>query len=107
METDKALSMLGICRRAGKLSCGHDAIKHGRARLCLLSSDASPRLSAEFSRAASCEGRSVPVIKTPYTMEQIGRATSLRSAVLTVDDEGLASRINDLLINDSDGGAVL
>ena len=111
METDKTLSMLGICRRAGKLSCGHDAaesaIKHGRARLCLLSSDASPRLSAEFSRAASCEGRSVPVIKTPYTMEQIGRATSLRSAVLTVDDEGLASRINDLLINDSDGGAVL
>ena len=109
METDKALSMLGICRRAGKLSCGHDAaesaIKHGRASL--LSSDASPRLSAEFSRAASCEGRSVPVIKTPYTMEQIGRATSLRSAVLTVDDEGLASRINDLLINDSDGGAVL
>ena len=88
MENDKALSMLGICRRAGKLSCGHDAaqtaIKHGHARLCLLSSDASERLCEEFERACSSEGRS-------------GHATSLRSAVLTVDDRGLASRIQTIL----------
>ena len=94
MENDKALSMLGICRRAGKLSCGHDAaqtaIKHGHARLCLLSSDASERLCEEFERACSSEGRSVPLIKTGYTMQEIGHATSLRSAVLTVDDRGLA-----------------
>ena len=94
MENDKALSMLGICRRAGKLSCGHDAaqtaIKHGHARLCLLSSDAS-------ERACSSEGRSVPLIKTGYTMQEIGHATSLRSAVLTVDDRGLASRIQTIL----------
>jgi len=101
VENDKALSMLGISRRARKLSCGHDAalsaIKHGQAKLCLLSSDSSPRLDEEFRRAASYDGRSVPVIKTPYTMEQIGWATSLRSAVLTVDDEGLASRIITIL----------
>ena len=94
MENDKALSMLGICRRAGKLSCGHDAaqtaIKHGHARLCLLSSDASERLCEEFER-------SVPLIKTGYTMQEIGHATSLRSAVLTVDDRGLASRIQTIL----------
>ena len=90
MENDKALSMLGICRRAGKLSCGH-------ARLCLLSSDASERLCEEFERACSSEGRSVPLIKTGYTMQEIGRATSLRSAVLTVDDRGLASRIQTIL----------
>lgn len=101
VENDKALSMLGICRRAGKLSCGHDAaqtaIKHGHARLCLLSSDASERLCEEFERACSSEGRSVPLIKTGYTMQEIGHATSLRSAVLTVDDQGLASRIQTIL----------
>lgn len=101
MENDKALSMLGICRRAGKLSCGHDAaqtaIKRGHARLCLLSSDASERLCEEFERACSSEGRSVPLIKTGYTMQEIGYATSLRSAVLTVDDRGLASRIQTIL----------
>lgn len=101
MENDKTLSMLGICRRAGKLSCGHDAaqtaIKHGNARLCLLSSDASERLCEEFERACSSEGRSVPIIKTGYTMQEIGHATSLRSAVLTVDDRGLASRIQTIL----------
>ena len=93
MENDKALSMLGICRRAGKLSCGHDAaqtaIKHGHARLCLL--------CEEFERACSSEGRSVPIIKTGYTMQEMGHATSLRSAVLTVDDQGLASRIQTIL----------
>ena len=65
MENDKALSMLGICRRAGKLSCGHDAAQ--------------------------------TAIKTGYTMQEIGHATSLRSAVLTVDDRGLASRIQTIL----------
>ena len=100
MENDKALSMLGICRRAGKLSCGHDAahtaIKHGHSMLCLLSSDASERLCEEFERACGSEGRSVPIIKTGYTMQEIGHATSLRSAVLTVDDRGFASRIQTL-----------
>ena len=83
MENDKALSMLGICRRAGKLSCGHDAaqtaIKHGHARLCLLSSDASERLCEEFERACSSEGRSVPLIKTGYTMQVRCAPLCLRS----------------------------
>ena len=101
MENDKALSMLGLCRRAGKLSCGHDAahtsIKHGHAKLCLLSSDASPRLCEEFEHACSSEGRSIPFAVTPYTMDQIGAATALRSAVLTVDDGGFAARLKTLL----------
>lgn len=101
MQNDKALSMLGMCRRAGKLSCGHDAaqtaIKHSHAKLCLLSSDASERLCKEFYRACSSEGRSIPVIKTDYTMQEIGFATSLRSAVLTVDDGGFASGIQTIL----------
>lgn len=41
MMDDKALGLLGIARRAGRLSLGHDAAKGavlaGRARLCLIS----------------------------------------------------------------------
>lgn len=53
MMDDKALGLLGIARRAGRLSLGHDAAKGavlaGRARLCLISADASDRLEREFS----------------------------------------------------------
>ena len=95
------LSLLCVCLRRVRPGCRPDAdpaaIKHGHARLCLLSSDASERLCEEFERACSSEGRSVPLIKTGYTMQEIGHATSLRSAVLTVDDRGLASRIQTIL----------
>ena len=54
MMDDKALGLLGIARRAGRLSLGHDAAKGavlaGRARLCLISADASDRLEREFFR---------------------------------------------------------
>ena len=42
---NKALGLLGLARRAGKLCLGHDAVKaavqNGTACLCLLSCDAS------------------------------------------------------------------
>ena len=48
----KFLDLLGLCRRAGKLSGGHDAafgaIQHGKAAACFLTADASERLKAEF-----------------------------------------------------------
>ena len=45
---DSALSLLGLCRKAGKLSLGHDACKAslnaGAASLCVICTDASERL---------------------------------------------------------------
>ena len=57
MMDDKALGLLGIARRAGRLSLGHDAAKGavlaGKARLCLISADASERLERESRSGAS------------------------------------------------------
>ncbi len=100
-DNPKLLSLLGMCRRAGKLSCGHDAavgsVRSKSARLCLLSSDASERLRKEIEREAGFEGRNIPVRILLSTMDEIGKATGLKSAVVTVNDEGFAKTMLSLL----------
>lgn len=95
MTDEKSLlSLLGMCRKAGKLSCGHDAamgsIKTGKASLCILSCDASERLRAECARELEMAESKIPVITLTASMDEIGHATGLRSAVLTVNESGFA-----------------
>ena len=100
-DNPKLLSLLGMCRKAKKLSCGHDAaigsIRSRSARLCLLSSDSSQRLRKEIEREAAFDGRNIPVSMLASTADEIGWATGLKSAVLTVNDEGFAKTLLSLL----------
>ncbi len=100
-DNPKLLSLLGMCRRAGRLSCGHDAaigsVRSKSAKLCLLSSDASERLRNEIEREAEFDGREIPVAVLLSTMNEIGKATGLKSAVVTVNDEGFAKSMLGLL----------
>lgn len=102
-DNPKLLSLLGMCRRASRLSCGHDAaigsVRSKSAKLCLLSSDSSQRLRKEIEREASFEGRDIPVKLMLSTMEEIGKATGLKSAVVSVNDEGFAKTMLGLLNN--------
>jgi len=99
--SDKALSLLGMCRKSGNLSCGHDAsvgsIKSGKAKLCILSSDSSERLRKETAREIGFTGKDIKLIISPYTMNEIGQATGLKSALITVNDEGFSSALIKLL----------
>ena len=94
---DKLLSLMGLCRRAGRLSVGHDAVfdavRKGRAKAVILTADASPRHERELE-AASFPGR---VVKTGFTMEEACLATGKRSCVFSVDDEGFAKAIEKTL----------
>ena len=98
---DKVFGMLGLARRAGKLSPGHDAafesIAKGKARACFLCSDASDRLKREFDRTTKFEGRDVPLYEVPYLKDDLYAATGIRAAVFTIDDEGFAKKILMLL----------
>ena len=100
-DNPKLISLLGMCRRAGRLSCGHDAaigsVRSKSAKLCLLSSDSSQRLRKEIEREAAFEGRDIPVRMLFSTIEEIGKATGLKSAVVTVNDEGFAKTMLGLL----------
>lgn len=89
---DSALSLLGLCRKAGKLSLGHDACKlalnGGKAVMCVICSDASERLNDEISGIAKAKG--VGIYDVKYSMTDIKQALSFKAAVFTVDDEGFA-----------------
>ena len=93
------MSMLGLARRAGRLSMGHDmalkAVKEKKAKLVIFSGDISPRLTEEFERACSCEN--IKTVKIPETINEIHMALGYKAGVITVNDENFSIRIQELV----------
>ncbi len=92
-----AMGFLGICRKAGKLLCGHDVVKESiilsKAQLVLLSADASERLEREMRHACTYNGKNIPVLRTACTMDDFGAAIGKKSAVFSVTDTGFATKL--------------
>ena len=93
------LSLLGLARRAGRLSPGFDAaaesIKRGTAKVVLLAGDVSPRTAKKIEAAAVQSG--VPVHRLAETMQQAGAANGKKSAgFLAVNDDGFARKLSAL-----------
>lgn len=91
----KLLSLLGICRKAGKLISGFDAsadaVRSGEASLVVTASDLSPKSKKEIEFIAAKEH--IEVISVPASIEEIGGKTGRRAGVLTVTDKGLAQAV--------------
>lgn len=91
--TEKTLSYLGLCRRAGKLALGHDAVaeavRSNKAKLCLLTSDASPRHKKELDAANA----TVPVLSMPIASQELSFAIGKKVCVLAVLDDGFAKAV--------------
>lgn len=93
------LNMLGIARRAGRLSIGYDAaaeaIKSGKARLIVAAADLSPKTEKELryliSRKPDANGP--PLIRIPFDMKRLSQAIGTKAGALSVDDEGLAGAV--------------
>ena len=99
MSNNQLLSLLGLCRAAHLCSFGHDAAKASlrarKARLCLLCTDASPRLAREFEFLTG-EAK-IALRKIPFTSLDIKQATQFKAAVVTIDDKGFADKIAQIL----------
>ena len=99
MNNEQVLSLLGLCRAASLCSFGHDASKSAlrdrRAKLCLVCSDASPRLAEEFGYLANEAQK--PLYKIAATSLDIKHATQYKAAVVTINDKGFANKIIALL----------
>ncbi len=104
-DNKKLRGMIGIAAKAGRLKSGEfsseESIKDGRARLCLLASDASERTSKHFSDM--CAYRGIPIYKLEADKEALGQMIGRgpRSSV-TIEEKGLAMNIVGLV----DGGSV-
>ena len=96
---DKFLSLLGMARRGGKLSLGHDAaigsIVRNKAKLCIVSAEGSDRLKKEMTHACSFDNKNIPVLITKYETLELSKAIGSKAAVMTVDDEGFAKALQE------------
>lgn len=95
----RLLSLLGIARRAGRLSPGFDAaadsIKKGRSRLLLLAADLSERTAQSIVSKAKQSG--VEVITANISMDLIGNAVGRKmTGIISVNDNGFAEKIKTL-----------
>ncbi|MCI1965548.1 MAG: ribosomal L7Ae/L30e/S12e/Gadd45 family protein [Oscillospiraceae bacterium] len=91
----RLLSLLGIARRAGKLSLGSDAVRKaalgGRCPLILFASDLSPHTVRTVGEAAAKGNAETAVLHV--NMEEIGCAIGKRTGVLAVNDIGFAKKL--------------
>ncbi|WP_026507623.1 L7Ae/L30e/S12e/Gadd45 family ribosomal protein [Butyrivibrio sp. MC2013] len=106
-DKDKVYSFLGLCMKAGKLISGEtgvlEKVTSGRARLVIISEDASGNTRKEFEN--KCKTYKVPLL---YFGDKVslGRAIgkSERSS-LAITDAGMAKGLKDKLqILKQDGG---
>lgn len=97
---DRLLSLLGIARRAGRLSVGHDAsveaIVKNKAELCVLCADASERLKKEMRHACTYKGKNVACLILDCDILTLSKAIGTKAAVLSVNDKGFAEKIASL-----------
>ena len=91
---NKLLSLLTMCRKAGKLQMGFDAMKEaltgGKAKAVIIAADVSPKTEKEARFFA--DKYNVPVQKTVTALDEIFTALGKRAGILTICDEGFAKK---------------
>ncbi len=107
MDENKIYSLLGLCQKAGKIVSGEfsveNAVKSGKARLVLISSDASDNTAKKFRD--KCEYYGVPQF-TFGEKDKLGHAIGkeVRTSI-AITDNGFAKTLQkNLELEEQDGG---
>ena len=95
ITTKKVAGLIGLAKRAGRISCGEsackEAIRMGKSHLIVLAEDTSSNTSKNI--LDSCKYYNVKHI-IAFTKESLGHAVGNRfNAVVSVNDEGFANGI--------------
>ncbi|MCR5652468.1 MAG: ribosomal L7Ae/L30e/S12e/Gadd45 family protein [Ruminococcus sp.] len=105
---DKLLNFLGLCRRAGKLTTGNDAVvetvQKGESKAVIIAGDTSPNTEKKLRK--TCEMNRVMLIKLNRTKDEISCAIGKFAAVASVTDTGFAQNIDRLQQNETGGNSV-
>lgn len=93
---DKILNLLGIARRANRITIGFDSVKSSikaqKSCLILFACDLSERTKEQVKNIAKCK-----TITTKYTAEEFFTALSKRGGIISINDEGFSQKILELL----------
>lgn len=96
---DKFLNLLGICRKAGKLTLGaiktYELINSGKAEILFVASDLSEKTEKELKFTA--KNYNVAVVRTDYSIETLSAAIGAPAGVLSVSDQGFATALKNKL----------
>ena len=96
---NKLLSLLGMCRRAGKLTIGYEKTKElfpkNKVYLVLVAADTAARTEKELRFHANSN---LPVIRLEATKEHLSHAIGVSAGVVGITDEGFAKQV-ELLNN--------
>ena len=96
---DKLNSILGLARKANKLSLGYDpvleVIEKKIAKLVIFSSDASSKTVDNIKRKA--KSNNIYTVNIKYDMNFINSALGKKCAVISVNDEGFSKKIKSLI----------
>lgn len=104
----KISGMLGLARRAGKITFGYDAvfkdITAGKAKTVFLSSDAAERTAEKIKKA--CADFEIPAVVLPLEKKALGWAIGKdETAVLAVLDKSFSSKLKELAGADMESDA--
>ncbi len=90
---DRLLSLLGLCRRAGRLVIGaektREALQRRAVSLVLVASDVAPRTEKEMRHFS---GSACPVVRIPQTGRQLSQAIGAPAGTVSVADAGFAKQ---------------
>lgn len=100
MGMKEIMNFLGLARKAGRLSCGHDAVIESivkdKAELLILSCDASERLKNEIKHAATFGERNIAVIESSFSMADYYEGIGKKSAVYSVTDKSFKEKLETM-----------
>lgn len=93
--TNKLLTLLGFCRKAGKLITGTEKvtflIKEGKKCLVMVAEDISEKTEKEL-RFFSQKGKAV-VIRVPFDTFTVSQAIGTKAGVVATCDDGFCKAI--------------
>lgn len=96
----KIINLLTICRKAGKLIMGFDAVKEalpeGKVYCILTASDLSPKSLKELTFFSSKAEVPVPIYNMKLTMDDLWSASGRRTGIIAVCDEGFGKALAKL-----------
>lgn len=99
MEMDKLLSMIGLCKKAGRLEQGYEvvveSVTNGDVPLVLTTEDLSPRSLRKLLQAIEPTTTTHRVI--PVTMDTVAGRLGRRVGILGIADQGFADAIEKLI----------
>lgn len=102
--TDKTLSLLGLSRRAGKLTAGFDAAvqaaRERKAVLLLAAADISEKTFQNLSFEGGRAGAQTLRLRT--SIAETGKACGVKAGVFAVTDKGFAEAIRKELSETAD-----